>query len=462
MSLAIDGRKYSFFHFAGILGSGMSAVAQYLAWGGEAVTGSDRIAFADETREAKEKLERCGCLLFPQDGSGVTASTEALVISTAIEDDNPDIAAARKRGISILHRSDVLAAIVASHRTIAVCGTSGKSTVTALVFEMLRACGQSPSVLAGANLVRLTEEGFLGNAFRGDSRLLVMEADESDGTLVKYRPEKAVFLNISKDHKPVAQVLDLFERLAGKTPLVIKNGDDPGLQSIPAAHRFGLSEGVDFKPETVAALIPSVRFTLKGTDFEFPMPGSHNLSNAVAALCVCQSQGLSLERMAGPMREFRGLERRFSVSRTPRGVTVIDDYAHNPDKIKAALLTARDFGKRIFAVYQPHGYGPTRFLKDELVETFAGLIRNTDEVYFLPIYYAGGTVKKDISSEDLADWVRRRRIRAFAPCDRKTLLADLPRRVKPGDVVILMGARDPSLSLLAREITNSLCLPDRA
>jgi len=456
LSLPIDGRDFSSLHFAGIMGSGMSAIAQYLAWEGRAITGSDRIAFTQEMKETGEKLERCGCLLFPQDGSGVTTATEALVISTAIEEDNPDIAAARNRGIPIVHRSDVLAAIVASHRTIAVCGTSGKSTVTALVFEILRACGQSPSVLAGANLIRLKEEGFLGNAFRGESGILVMEADESDGTLVKYRPEKAVFLNLSKDHKTVAQALELFERLAAQTPLVIKNGDDPGLKSLPAAHQFGLLEGVDCRPEAVKALTPSVRFTLQGTDCELPLPGSHNLSNALAALCVCQSQGCSLERMAGPMREFRGIMRRFSVSRTSKGVTVIDDYAHNPDKIKAALLTARDFGKRIFAVFQPHGYGPTRFLKDELVETFAGLIRNTDEVYFLPIYYAGGTVKKDISSEDLAVGVSQRGIMSYAPQDRKALLAHLARRAKPGDAVILMGARDPTLSSLAREIKNRL------
>ena len=456
MSLSIGGRDFSSLHFTGIMGSGMSAIAQYLAWKGQAITGSDRIAFADELKGTKEKLERSGCNLFPQDGSGITSGTEALVISTAIEDDNPDIAAARKLGLPILHRSDVLAALVASQRAIAVCGTSGKSTVTALVFEILRACGKSPSVIAGANLIRLSEEGLLGNAFRGDSGILVMEADESDGTLVKYLPETAVFLNISKDHQSVSRALELFERLAGQTPSVIKNEDDPGLKSIQAAQRFGLSDGADFRPDAVQTVTPAVRFTLKGTDFELPLPGCHNLSNALAALCICQSQGCNPGQMVKPMREFRGVMRRFSVFRTPKGVTVIDDYAHNPDKIKAALLTARDFGARIFAVFQPHGFGPTRFLKDELVETFAQLIRDTDEVYFLPIYYAGGTVKKDISSEDLADWVRERGVISYAPQNRNGLMADLKRRVRPGDAVILMGARDPTLSVLAREIRNSL------
>jgi len=456
LSISIDGRNFSSLHFAGIMGSGMSAIAQYLAWSGHAITGSDRIAFMDEMKDCKEKLERCGCRMFPQDGSGITTATEALVISTAIEEDNADIAAAHKQSLDIWHRSDILAALVASQRTIAVCGTSGKSTVAALIFEILRGCGKSPSLITGANLMRLTEEGLLGNAFKGDSGILVIEADESDGTLVKYRPEKAVFLNISKDHKSVIETLGLFERLSGQTPLVIKNADDPGLHSIHAAHMFGFSDRADCRPEEVRAITPFVRFTLKGTDFELPLAGTHNLSNALAALCVCESQGCNLEEMVEPLREFRGVIRRFSVRRTPKGITVIDDYAHNPEKINAAILTARDFGERVFAVFQPHGYGPTRFLKDELVDTFVRLIRGTDEVYFLPIYYAGGTVQKDISSADLADRVKRRGVMSYAPPNRAGLMAGLKQRVKPGDVVVLMGARDPTLALLAQEIKNSL------
>jgi UDP-N-acetylmuramate--alanine ligase len=453
--ISVNGRNFSSLHFAGIMGSGMSAIAQYLAWSGQTITGSDRIAFTDEMRDCKEKLERCGCRIFPQDGMGVTAATEALVISTAIEDDNADIAAARKQCVPILHRSDLLAAIVASQRTIAVCGTSGKSTVAAMIFEILRACGKCPSLITGANLIRLNEEGLLGNAFKGDSGILIVEADESDGTLVKYRAEKALFLNISKDHNPVPVTLELFNRLSSKTPFVIKNADDSGLLSINAARTFGLSDRADCRPEAVRAVTPFVRFTLKGTDYQLPMAGTHNLSNALAALCVCESEGCKFEEMAEPLRDFKGVMRRFSVWRSPKGITVIDDYAHNPEKIRAAILTARDFGGRVFAVFQPHGYGPTRFLQDELVDTFARLIRSYDEVYFLPIYYAGGTAKKDISSEGLADRVTQRGVLSYAPPNRDDLIAGLKQRVKPGDVVILMGARDPSLSLLAQEIKNS-------
>jgi len=456
LSLAVDGRNFSALHFAGIMGSGMSAIAQYLAWSGQTITGSDRIAFADEMKDCKEKLERCGCLIFPQDGSGLTDATEALVISSAIEDDNADISAARKRGIPILHRSDLLAAIVASHRTLAVCGTSGKSTVAAMVFEILHACGKSPSILAGANLIRLNQEGLLGNAFKGESGILVIEADESDGTLVKYRPEKAVFLNLSKDHHPVAVTMELFQRLSSQTLFVIKNSDDPELDPLSASQTFGVSNRADWMPEAVKAVTPHVRFTVKGRAFELPVAGRHNLSNALAALCICEREGCTLEAMVGPLREFKGVMRRFSVWQTPKGITVIDDYAHNPEKIRAAILTARDFGARVFAVFQPHGFGPTRFLKDELVDTFAQFIRGEDEAFFLPIYYAGGTAKKDVSSEDLSDRIARRGVRSHAPQNRSELISGLKQGVKPGDAVILMGARDPSLSLLAQEIIKSL------
>jgi UDP-N-acetylmuramate--alanine ligase len=456
LPLLMEVGNFSSLHFAGIMGSGMSAIAQYLAWSGYAVSGSDRIAFWGEMKDYREKLERCGCRIFPQDGSGITADTEALVISTAIEDGNPDLGAAGQRGIPICHRSDVLAAVVASHRTIAVCGTSGKSTVAALIFEILRGCGQSPSVITGGNLIRLRQEGLVGNAFKGHSGILVMEADESDGTLVKYRPEKALFLNISKDHKSVTETLELFLRLSRQTPWVTKNADDPGLHSLKAARKFGLGDGADFRPEALKSVTPSVRFTLGGADFELPLPGCHNLFNALAALCLCESQGCSVEGMVEPVREFKGVMRRFSVWRTSKGIIVIDDYAHNPEKIRAAILTARDFGRRVFAVFQPHGYGPTRFLKDELVETFARCIRGLDEVFFLPVYYAGGTVQKDISSDDLADLVRLRGPASHAPQDRGGLMDHLERKVGKGDVVILMGARDPTLSSLAREIRARL------
>jgi UDP-N-acetylmuramate--alanine ligase len=455
-SLTIGGQPFKTIHFAGILGAGMSALAQFLSWSGLGITGSDRLASAGEMKNCREKLEGAGCRIFPQDGSGLAEVPEALAVSTAIEERNPDLAAARKRGIPVLHRSDLLSAIVSTRRTLAVCGTSGKSTVAAMVFEILRGCGRSPSLLTGAPLLSLNEEGLFGNAFKGNSDLLVIEADESDGTLVKYRPELAVFLNLSKDHQPVAVTLELFQRLSRQTGRVIKNADDPGLALLPADQTFGLSPGAGWRPERVHATAPGIRFSRGGIEYELAMAGAHNLQNALAALCVCAARGCAPAEMTTPLSRFKGISRRFSVARTPAGTAVIDDYAHNPQKIRAALLAAREFGNRVFAVFQPHGFAPTRFLRDELVEAFSSLMRAGDEVFFLPIYYAGGTVQKDISAEDLAERVSRRGISSRAVQDRPGLLAALKKRAKPGDAVLLMGARDPSLSFLALEIREAL------
>ena len=186
----------------------------------------------------RQSLEGLGCAIVRQDGTGVDEDIDAVCVSTAIEESNPDIAAARSCGLPIVHRSDLLAAIIASKRTIAVAGTSGKSTVTAMIFEFLTACGKSPSLISGAPLLRLEKQGLIGNAFSGGSDLLVVEADESDGTLVKYAPEAAVILNISKDHKSVDEIKGLFETLISRATWTATNADDPVLAALPATTRF--------------------------------------------------------------------------------------------------------------------------------------------------------------------------------------------------------------------------------
>ena len=183
--VVVAGHQCRSVHFAGIFGSGMSALAQYLRFQGISVTGSDRFHASEDTAFIRRSLEALGCAIVPQDGSGINANTDVVCVSTAIEESNPDIAAARSHGLAIIHRSDLLAAIISEKKTIAVAGTSGKSTVTAMIFEFLTACGKSPSLISGAGLRRLEKQGLIGNAWSGASDLLVVEADESDGTLVK-------------------------------------------------------------------------------------------------------------------------------------------------------------------------------------------------------------------------------------------------------------------------------------
>jgi UDP-N-acetylmuramate--alanine ligase len=459
LSLSINGTSYSGLHFTGILGSGMSAIAQYCAWLGLRVSGSDRLLGTPDVAAIADRLSAIGCLLYKQDGSGIDgrvgAPGVALVVSTAIEGDNPDVAAARAAGIPLFHRSDVLAALVSSKRAIAVAGTSGKSTVTAMIWEFLFSCGKDPSLVSGANLIGLEEKGYIGNAYRGTSDILVIEADESDGTLVKYQPDTAVFLNVSKDHKPVAETMELFRTLARQSSLVIANADDRQLDVLKPDMTFGTTAAT-VSPDAVMTLTPNVSFLRAGQRFDLPLPGGHNLSNCLAALAVCESAGCAAPDLARAVSAYKGVLRRFSVTRLENGMLVIDDYAHNPEKIRAAMLAAQGFSSRVIAVFQPHGFGPTRFLKDDLVFMFSETLRPCDVLLLLPIYYAGGTAQKDISSDDIVSLVNSRGRTAFVAADRTDLVSRILATASPGDAVLVMGARDPTLGTLVKEIIRSL------
>ncbi len=456
MSLSIDGHTIASIHFVGILGSGMSAIAQFLAWESITVSGSDRSYGKPESDHTVRLLQKAGCGIFPQDGSGISDSTTALCVSTAIESDNPDIAAAKQRSLPVFHRSDVLAAIVTARRTIAIAGTSGKSTVTAMVFEFLTTCGKAPSLISGAGLKRLEQQDLIGNAFRGTSDLLVIEADESDGSLVKYHPDLSVFLNLSRDHKPEAEVLELFRKLASQSAASLKNGDDQPLAELATDTAFSLDAAGDWRPDSYTLSNDGGILNRGNASFHLPLIGRHNLSNCIAALAVAEHYGCTPDDLQQATRNFQGVARRFAITRTANGITVVDDFAHNPEKIRSAVTAARSISSRVIAVYQPHGFGPTRFLRDEYRKLFGTIFGEQDVLVLLPIYYAGGTAVKDISSTDLKNDLGTTTFPVYTPEQRRDAITIIQDTATSGDCVLVMGARDPSLPLLVKEIAEQL------
>jgi UDP-N-acetylmuramate-alanine ligase len=450
------------FHYVGLAGSGMSALAVFHAGGGGRATGSDRALDRGEHPEIRAGLARAGVTVVPQDGSGLAPDCTAVVVSTAIEDSVPDIRRARELGLPILHRSEMLARYVAAHRTIAVTGTSGKSTVTAMIFTLLRGGGRDPSLLTGGALVDLQRDGHLGNAWAsgaGASDWLVIEADESDGSVVRYHPWAGVVLNLGRDHKEPAEVAAMFAtfkaNLAG--PLIL--GEDANLEPLrEGAVTFGVGPGADLRAEGLVAGPLGSRFTVEGVDFTVPTPGRHDALNALAALAAGRAAGLTLVEMAPALAAFGGVARRFQSLGTAGGVEVIDDFAHNPDKLSAALATAhaRAGDGRVLAVFQPHGYGPTRFLWDHLVATFAAQLRADDVLWLPEIFYAGGSAVRDIGSDGLAAAIVREGRDARHVADRATLPAAIGAEARPGDLVLVMGARDPSLTDLGAAILRAL------
>ena len=459
-------QEQSFF-FVGVAGSGMSAIAEYLAGKGFSISGSDRKFSSADGDALRAQLEMTGVKVFPQDGSGIQKNLSAIVVSSAIEESNPDIKRALELGIPRMHRSEMLAKISESVKTICVSGTSGKSSVTGMIWHILHEAGLSPSILSGAALVSLEKQGRIGNSFTGSGEWLVAEADESDGTLVRYSPEIGVILNIGKDHKEIAELQEIFatfsNNITAKNKTLIVNEADELANAFSVNHLddFGLEakagvQGMDFKPEGYSIAF-RVRHQGELVSCKLPLPGHHNMMNALASIAVSLKVGVSLRQCADALSSFAGIHRRHQILGTFHGVTVVDDFAHNPAKIAASIRAAQDFTKgRVLAYFQPHGFGPTRFLRNDLVQAISEALRSQDAAFLSEIYYAGGTVSRDISSADLVRDLLAKNVAAHYSAERLECGHRMVQFAKPGDTILVMGARDPSLSDFAQKIAEEL------
>ncbi len=445
------------FFFIGVGGAGMSAIAQYLSGIGKNISGSDRLFLQKENDFIKEKLEAEHIKCFLQDGSGINENTEIVVASTAIEDSNLEIQKAKELGIEIVFRSDLLAAICASKKTIALAGTSGKSTTTAMLFHILFHAGVSPSMITGAGIINLIQEGKIGNAYVGNSDYLLIEADESDGSLVKYKAAIGVLLNMDKDHKELSELEEIFETFKQHTTdFFIVN------QSNEAVKKFSNNKEYDFGKDTkidgknFSQHGFSIRFQVQDEWIEIPTIGEHNMQNALACIAAAKCCGVSLLQCKEALKSYPGIYRRHQLLGSKKEVLVIDDYAHNPAKIAASIKACQPVGDKLIAWFQPHGFGPTRFIRKELVEEITAALRPQDEIWMSEIYYAGGTAEKNISANDIINDLKNNNVNAFFVEDRNILFQQLLPTLKPKEVLLLMGARDPSLEHFGKEIFELL------
>lgn len=448
----------------------MSALAQYLRFTGHEVSGSDRGFDRGGEADKRAYFEHHGIQIFPQDGSGLgnlKTGHSALIVSTAIESDNPEIRRARELGIPILHRSELLARLCGEKKTVAVAGTSGKSTVAGMAYHVLEAGGLSPSLITGANLLSLQDQGLLGNAFAGKGDWLVIEADESDGSLTRYEPEVGLFLNIEKDHQEIEALMPLFRTFRSQCKRAVLNDRDPRCLALkqPGDAVFDREslEGVAIENPVFEEW--SSTFMLSGELFEIPVPGRHNVENALAAIALGKLLGISLADCAKGLGRFQGVERRFIRVGEPRGITVVDDFAHNPAKVKAALETAkgktRGKNRRVLAIFHPHGYAPMKLMGRDIMDAMAEVLSAEDRVFLPEIYYVGGTADQTISSKDLVEYLN---VRTSGPVGRffaskDEVLHAVAAEAHAGDFVISMGARDPDLNRFALKLVQALETP---
>jgi UDP-N-acetylmuramate--alanine ligase len=445
--------------FIGIAGSGMSAIAQYLQGTGKSVSGSDRFFKEGEYNESREKLEAEGIRCFLQNGDGITSKTDLIVVSTAVEDTVEEMQKAKKLGIPVIKRSELLALIAASKKTIAVGGTSGKSTTSAMLFDILEHAGLQPSIISGAGLISLIRKGKIGNAKVGTGEWLIIEADESDGSIVQYKPEIGLLLNVDKDHKEMDVLMEVFTIFKNNSREFIVNRSHPLARQLSqaASQDFSISDADagytagSFRQEGLR-----IFFTVKNVEFSLSLVGKHNMENALAAASVAAHIGVSLATAAAALSRYEGIYRRHQVLGDKNGIWVIDDFAHNPVKCAAAIEACQPIAPKVIAWFQPHGYGPTKFLRHDFVEEIGRVLRSDDEIWMSEIFYAGGTAMKDISANDLIDDLRQKNKNAFFVENRNDFLSVVRPHFTNNCVLLLMGARDPSLEQFAKQVWEQL------
>ncbi len=447
--------------FSGIGGSGVSAIASFMSDRGHEVSGSDRAFDLDPAHPVAELLRKKHIRIMPQDGSGIDSSLDFAVMSTAVEEGTPEVVKARGLCIPLKTRPQYLAELAGSFKTVAIAGTSGKSTASGLLAFLMRELGLGPNFIGGGRVKAFKNESNPGNSIAnaqtpqdGGPEWLVLEACESDGSIVNYRPLHSVILNLDVDHKGIEETALMFMALAQNTRgNVIINADDVNLRrlSIEGAVTFGINSTAWFMASQIRPGPFGSRFMVDGVNFTLNLPGLYNIYNALSAIAVLYMQGIPLGAIAEPMARFTGIDRRFDIHLNEGGRLVIDDYAHNPHKISSfmqAVAAARD---HVCYVFQPHGFGPVRMMKNEYIEAFAQNLRGQDHLVLLPIFYQGGTVSMDVSSEDIAQGVRKAG-KSASVADRAEVLG----MAGAWDCFAVMGARDESLSLLAASLAKRI------
>ena len=441
--------------FIGVAGTGMSAIAQYLKGIGKEVSGSDRYFHPNEPNETKEKLEAEGIRCFLQNGEGITNKTDLVVVSTAVEDTVEEVIKAKQLNIPIIKRAELLAIIGRSKKTIAVGGTSGKSTTSAMLFDILQHAGMQPSIISGAGLTSIIKEGKIGNAKVGSGEWLVIEADESDGSIVNYTPEVGLLINIDKDHKEIDTLIEIFEQFKKNTSeFFVVNQSHALAKKLSAnpAYNFSVDtsddaayHATDFQQDGF-----SISFEINDVPFTLNSVGKHNMENALAAATVANLIGVPLQTAAEALKNYEGIYRRHQIIGQKNNVWLIDDYAHNPAKCAASIEACQPIAKKVIAWFQPHGYGPTKFLRNDFVEEISRVLRPEDEIWMSEIFYAGGTAVKDISANDLVNDLKEKGAQAFFVENRTDLVAALRPSWRPAPWLAELHARSSLCRVPAR------------
>lgn len=440
--------NYKTYHFIGIGGIGMSAIAKVLLQQGVKVVGSD----VARSRQV-QMLEDLGATVKIGHDARNIAGADAIVVSSAISINNPEVKAAIRRGLPILHRSEMLAGLMREKKGIAISGTHGKTTTTSMVSLMVEMAGMDPTILIGGEI-----EQIKSNAKLGTGEYLIAEADESDGSLVRLNPEIAVVTNIEADHmdyySDISEIRSTFSKFVSRLPasgLAIMCTDDANVKMLSKQYEgrkvtYGLTNGAMLKAikmdfNEMGSSFTVINRGLEIGQFRLNIPGMYNIYNSLAAIAVGMELGIDMGTMQKSLAEFSGAKRRFQVLHGSSAMTVVDDYAHHPTEIMATLSAARKVhGEgRIISVFQPHRYTRTKFFFDLYGQSFF----NSDHVIVTDVYAAGEEPIAKISGELVAASLRKygHQEVTYIPSisDVKNYILKI---AGPNDFVITLGAGD--------------------
>ncbi|MDW7673242.1 MAG: UDP-N-acetylmuramate--L-alanine ligase [Bacillota bacterium] len=449
------------YHFVGIGGQGMNPIAQFLKVQGDHVSGSDRYYDRKQHIDLFQHLYNMGIKLFPQNGEAFVERIDKVVISSAIESDNMDVMEANKAQIPIIKRAELLAEIFNNSKGIAIGGTSGKTSVTGMVATVLQEAGLSPTAFIGGELIEKYQEEYTGNLLIGQSDIICIEADESDGSIIHYKPHIGIITNISKDHHEVNHLLSLFQQFVNNIRhTLIINGRCPNCAKLEIPEylnviRFGLEEGCDIDAKNIICNAGGMEFSVAGEKFTVKQLGKHNIENALAATAVGMVFKKKLPDIAKGLSKYKGIKRRLEHIGTTKGVAFYDDYAHNPSKIKASINSLQQLYQRLVVVHQCHGFQPTKFMWNDLVETFVTNCREDDVIVLTKIFDAGGSAIRNISAESMVAELKNKGLKSFYLPERAEIQQFVTGFIQAGDAVIVMGARDESLSKLVMDMQKS-------
>ncbi len=449
------------YFFVGIGGTGMSRLALLMKQFGIEVSGSDRCYPSQCTHPLLARLREENITIVPQDGSGLSGEITKVVVSAAIEKDNPDIITAQSLSIPVQTRSQVLADIFNRNYGLGITGTSGKTTTTGMISTVLRHIQVPHLYYCGEDLSDpLTPAPVAGE---GSSVPMVAEIDESDSSPVFYHASRGLITNVSLDHQHTSHIMDILEKFCHNSDTVILNADCPYCTDLRnrVANRsvvtFGICNPADIFAGDIKLSADGVRFMCMGMQFKLQVAGRHNVYNALGAIAMLLSMNIDPYLISCGLGKFKGIKRRLELISHQSGVRVYDDFSHNPDKIFAALTTLKQVSRRIFLIFRPHGYGPMKLFRAELIDSISTVLTQSDRIYFLDIFDAGGTADRTIHSEDLINDLKRKNMNAMYVNDPENIAGLITEaELKEGDTVVVMGARDPYLGTFARSLSSKI------